>query len=366
MAYLYVILSFLSLSLWAQTPVLRSRASDIDGFPASAMCFFSNNEMGIHQAELVLHFTCVGEDLHDELWIGSRQLIHSSSGRLFNTAISDGTHVFVTEYDEFSTRVLWKIENEKTTAFELPAAWGDVQIHSVVSRGHDHILFTMTDSQGLNVQGEWCSGEWRINTSRGVSYFFDAAASDQLITQKVRLGAPREWSEERPDAIEISLAPNFIPQIVVRDQQSDPQSPYLGFYNFTVVNASRWAVFAKTERGPVAIVGYRLNWREIPLYSFFSSVDFWPPAITESGKFVLRAKHNDGTYGLWIFENEQPRLLLKAGDQVHTDRGLGQMSDTLFYNAPMAFRESVFIGVGLEQNASRESLGQGIIEFSLR
>lgn len=343
---------------------LVARASDRDGFPARPLCFFSNHKLTAFQGELLVKYTCLGaEDVEQELWrLGKTPelLLRSSPGQLLGDPIVARDEIFVVEFSELKSEVLWQLGREPR-AHKIP---GDLRfVADGVALGDEHLRLRVTDTAGNSTTREWLRGVWLVGPERQVSYYFAPAASPQISLQKLRLGASGEWDEARPDVIELSLAPDFKPHIVLSDRDADPASPWLGFWNFSVVNGSRWMVIARSEAGPVALSGEGRDYRVIKLHEHLRELDFWPGAVGEDGKVIVRGTSHTGQYGLWEIA-ASARLLLTLDDPVATDLGLARVGPVLFYTAPLAIGGKVFIGTGLVEWGSSTSLGQGILAVS--
>lgn len=361
---LYLSLLALSLPLWAKRELIL-RASDVDGFPARPLCFISNNKMSTHQGVLLVKYTCLdGEDVSSELWLMDKtpkRLLQSESGNLLSDPTSSGEDIFIVEFNEGGSAHLWQL-GLQVVAHKIPF---EIQfIHDLVSIGVEQLKMRTTSIDGLVLQWSWHKGVWKKAADRGVSYYFSPGHSSELILQKQRLGLEGEWDESQPDIISLAQAPDFIPQVIAQDRDSDPSSKFLGFSNFSIVNGNRWLAIARTEEGDVALIGHGDKYYTRSLAEHFRSLDFWQPALTSDGRVVVRGSTHAGEYGLWILE-EKPRVLLKMGDTLMTDQGLARVGNILFYNAPLVIGEKVYIGVGLEDFSWGSPLGQGIVALSI-
>lgn len=361
---LYLALFALSLPLWAKRELIL-RASDVDGFPARPLFFISNNKLNAHHGALLVNYTCLdGDDVSSELWLMEqtpKRLLQGQSGNLLTDPVSSGELIFIVEFNEGRSTTLWQLGDE-VIAHKIPA---EIQsIHHIMSVGDSHLRMHITTIEGDLLQWQWFRGKWQKLTETGASYYFTPGQSQELILQKIRLGNQGDWDESQPDIIALSQAPNFNPIVVAQDRDSDPNSDFLGFSNFCIVNGKRWLAIARTERGDVALIGDGESYRTRSLSEHFRSLDFWQPALTRDGRVIVRATTHAGEYGLWILE-DSPRALLRMGDTLMTDLGLARVGKTLFYNAPLVMGEKVFVGVGLEEFSWGTSLGQGIIALSI-
>lgn len=361
---LYLALFTVALPLWAKRELIL-RTSDVDGFPARALCFISNNKMSSHQGTLLVKYTCLdGDDISSELWLMNKtpqRLLRGSSGHLLSDPVSSGDHVFIVEYNEGRSITLWQL-GPQVVAHKIPT---EIQfVHDLVGLGVEHLKMRTTSSSGVSSQWQWFKGVWNRESAGGVSYYFTPGHSQDLILQKQRLGPEGQWHESQPDVLSLAQAPDFLPKIIAQDQDSDPSSKFLGFSNFCIVNGKRWLAIARTEEGEVALIGEGDHFHTRSLSEHFRALDFWQPALTADGRVIVRATTHSGEYGLWILE-DNPRALLRIGDTLMTDQGLARVGKTLFYNAPWVIGGKVYIGVGLEEFSWGTSLGQGVVALSI-
>ncbi len=343
---------------------LWARVSDRDGYKIEANCFFSGHQPLFFQSGLLLRVNCYGEtDLYSQLLLIQKnaptQILHRSKlGNLLSEPATDGELIFVSEYNEAGTRALYQITNQSIQTITLPKSLLMLQGLSV-SQGH--LVARFQDRDGFSQQSIWANQNWIASSQREVSFYFQSQGSRQLMLQKIRRGSG-ELDESRPDEVVISLDGGVSFEVILRDRDADPMSPFLSFWNFSVVNLDRWVVIAKTERGEVAITGLgKKILNTISLYSQFESLDFWPAAIDSEGALYLRAKRM-GVHGLWRV-NQTIDLILTSGDTFRGDQDTQRVRfQTPFYNAPMIERNRLFIGVGVEDFNSSTFLGQALIE----
>ncbi|MBY0515932.1 MAG: hypothetical protein K2P81_03415 [Bacteriovoracaceae bacterium] len=360
--FVFITLSF---SAYSQKRELIVRASDVDGFPAQSNCFFSNNKMASHLEGLIVQYTCFGEEeIFSELWWVKnktyKKLFKTQAGNLLTSAVSDGESVFSVEFNEGGSVVLHQHDLITHTQHKINPNFPT--IHDLAALSKNHLWLRYTDQNGVIQEASFENGHWNTFNNRGVSYFFGASSNQKIMLQKVRLGERGDLNESQPDEIQIRLAPDFIPQTVLRDRDSDPNSLYLSFRNFSVVQDEYWSVMAKTENGEVLLIGKGLQLSTLNLSKHFREIDFWPWALTLEGTPILRAKNHQGVHALWIIENDSPRILLTLEDTVEN----AQVGDTLFYNAPLVMNERAYIGVGLKEFGGTTPLGQGILGLSIR
>lgn len=355
----------LSLLLNAEAKrVLWARVSDRDGHKIPANCFFSGHQPVLHQAGLLLRVNCYGEsDLYTQLlWIQksapTQEILRSKWGSLLSEPVSDGTSIFISEYNEAGTRQLYRIAAGQVQNFSLPKG---VQQLQGLSISQNILLARFQNQQGHSKQAFFKDGQWQELFERDVSFYFQPQASSKLVVQKIRRGAG-DLSENQPDEIQLSTDGGATFQTVIKDRDSDVNSEYLSFWNFSVVNGEWWLVIARTLEGDVAIVGRgeQISHRH-KLSGLFEKLDFWPGAIDLQGRVYLRAQRL-GVHGLWRV-GSSPELILRSGDTFQGDQDLQRVrQDTPFYNAPMIDQNRLFIGVGVEDFNSSTFLGQALIE----
>lgn len=358
-----LLLALFSFAALAEKRQLIARASDVDGFPARANCFFSNNKMVPHAGDLLIHYTCFSEgDMHAEIWsVGktqSRLLFKSRSGNLFSAPLSLGASVFVLEFNEGGTVGFFEF-NQQLIIHPLPKGFD--QLHDLAQIGGK--VWARGSQNGVMQALTFDGVKWTVESARGVSYFFSAASSPEIFLQKVRLGEAGELNESQPDLMLLGV--DGVMHVALADRNADPKSKYLGFWNFSVVLGSKWLAIARTEKGDVAVVGDTLSKSEIELFLHFKSIDAWPAALTSDGAVIIRGESWAGVKGLWKSEADGFKLILTHEDTLMTDLGLAVVGETLFYNAPVADTKRVYIGVGLREFGGRTPLGQGVVGISL-
>ena len=349
-----ILLCLLSTSAFAQKIVVF--AGDTLGYPADPLCYFSNSKMIAHPEGFLVKYACFGRsELYGELWLvrGEKSVLiaQSSPGNVLGDPVVLDDKIYVTEFNELRTEKFFQYDGE-LREFPLPANGIDVRGFAPVD---GKLLFRYIDEEGMSGEGTWADGQWSLLPKRGISYFFTAGWSSEVVVQKVRLG---DLSESSPDHIEIRRAPDFTPIVVAQDQDQDPSSPFKGFFNYAVASGKRWVMTASTDKGVVALKGMLDSYEVVELYKFFRSVDSWPATISDDGAVIIRAQHLDGRYGLWKVTTDA-KLLLQTGDVID---GLGAGS-VLFYNAPLMSNGKVLIGIGLEKDGG--SVGQGIVSLPL-
>lgn len=344
---------------------LLTFASDINGFPAPGLCYFSNNKLVPHKTGFLTNYTCFnGPDIHGEIWFvsptGNNKLLFTAEeGRLLTDPITDGGKIYSLEYTEVDTKFLHS--HDLVTAKKEAIPWANTHVNSISLFG-DSLWLRYRDENGNFGEGTWKSGVWTKSPSRGVSYFFNSAATPKMLVHKIRMGAHGEIDENRPDVIQVRLAPSFNTVDVLKDQDADPSSPFLWFANYIVANGDQWLVISKTSTQTLAIVGKRTSYKTIPLDGTFKNIDQYPGALTDKGNLVLRATHRDGRYGVWIYRNGKFDLILSEGNEITYQDQTIFTAKPLFYTAPVAQGESVLVGVGLSDGT--KLIGQGVIRIT--
>jgi hypothetical protein len=287
-----------------------------------------------------------------------------AEGRQLGDPIVSGDEIYLVESDDQQALFIWQIVENEKRAHPLPVkSW---RVHGGVGLGAGQLLLRATGPSGEMRELLWHNSGVQTLSDRGVSYYFTASASSELVVQKNRLGLSRQWDESRPDVIEVRRAPEFRPQIVLADRDADPASPYLGFWNFSVVQGSQWCVIARRLEGEVAVIGDGQTLREVKLYQHFTRLDFFPPALTSDGTVVMRAERA-GVHALWaISPAGEVRELLRHGDTVMTDLGVAVLQNSLFVTPVVAQGQSVAVGVSLQEMGSQTHWGQGLLKILVR
>jgi hypothetical protein len=371
MKKLLILLAFLFSSFSsAQKLELKVFASDQGGWPAGALCFFSNNKMTAFEDSLLVHYTCLGgSDIYDEMWLinarEQRLVVRAEMGNLLSTAILIDDVIYMTEFTESETVKIWRDQKGSLTSISIPPELKNSHLHDLASLGHE-LWFRYTNlSTRDHGEGVFENGQLKILPHRDVGYFYGATSNAEMFIQKVRKAAPPHLVEKFPEEIEIRRAPDFLPVTVIKDQASDPASPYMTLRNHTVLNHHFWAATAQTKDGIVIILGDSLYHRDINLSKNFKDIDYWPGTLSEDGHFIFRGTHRDGRIGLWILKDDVPELILTSHDEVHVGQQKTWVSShTLFYCAPEYGEGGVYIGVGLDREDGQQ-IGQGVVKISL-
>ncbi len=300
--------------------------------------------------------------MHAEIWqVGKTktQLVFKSRpGNLFSAPLSLASSVFVIEFNEGGSVGFFEFNGQLT---QHPLPKGFDQLHDLASFSGK--VWARGSQNGVMQALTFDGVKWTVESARGVSYFFSASSSLEIFLQKVRLGDAGELGEGQPDLMLLGI--DGVMHVALSDRDADPQSKYLGFWNFSVVQGSKWLAIARTEKGEVAVIGDKLSKTEIELFKHFKTLDAWPAALTADGSVIIRGESWTGIKGLWKSEAGGFRLILTHEDTLMTDLGLAVVGETLFYNAPVADTERVYIGVGLREFGGRTPLGQGVIGISL-
>lgn len=364
MKYLFLFLAaFLQLSAHARVGELIVWASDQGGYPAEAMCFFSNSEMVIHQDGILAKYTCLGkEDIYGEVWyVGpdkkNKLLLRSQLGHLIGDTISRYDKVFMTEFDEGQTIALWEHDLQTPKKHELPAFLKRSMIQDIAFFKGTSLWMRIKGPDGLYQEGVFDQGQWSLLPERGVSFHFASTQTESFIAQVVRLGAPGETEESRPDYIQIRRAPEYKAELILGDKDSDPASPFKSFRNIMSSQGKYWFIIARTDEGEVAIRGEGLSYEVIPLYKQFKTLDYWQGTLLNDGSMILRGTLHDGTKGLWLVKENSPMPIIVSTDSLEVSEGTFSISNSMFYNAPISDGTHVFIGLGIQ------NVAQGIFKF---
>lgn len=359
--FIFLLAYFFHLQAFAHEGKLLAVASDTGGFPADALCFFSNSQMNLSPTGLLIRYTCLGRDeIYNEMWqLGpdSTQLLaESGPGNYFTdpTVIDDKVYFF--EFNEIRSEALVEVSNNRARKMNIPQEFKDSVLTGISKRG-SQVIFRYTTSAGQNGEGQLIADTFSKLPNRDVDFYHIPAFSRSMTIQKLTL--------EKGEAIEVRLAPDFSPRRIIQSTSLNPSSLFSSFANYMVLNDDRWVVMAQTPAGPAAIIGEKDTFKVRLLGGLFQRIDFWPGAITKSGRYILRATRN-GVNGLWLLQDE-PILLIKAGDVIKAkDTELVTTKESLFYNSPLIdHNDQIYIGVGLALKENDPPLIQGIIEFPL-
>lgn len=358
---LTLVLLFSTLSL-AKSPGIIAVATDQGGFPAKALCFFSNNYMTSHPEGLLVLYTCLGgPDINSEIWLvnGSPKNIGvSKMGNLFSEAFVRGNTIYFFEYNEFRTVALWKYENSTLTSQKLPAELGSSHVHGLALLG-DQFYFTYTDHDtGVNGEGIY-RDDFVILPKRDPEFFWKAGANGELMIQKTKLAVGEQ--------VELRTKMHPEPVVILRDNKVDPASPFTVLRNQFALRGTKWATIAKTAKGLVLVRGDGASFTLEDLSAHFSDIQYWPPALTDDGEVIFRGTDHNKLFALWGFKDGVKRVIVGPGTEI------GEGSETvvtstraLMYNAPVIDQAgNLFIGVGLRNPDESADFGQGILKLDL-
>ncbi len=365
--FLFLVFSPLS---FAQVLELKVFASDSGGWPAGALCFFSNNKMTAFEDSLLVHYTCLGgSDIFDEMWLinarEQRLVVRAEVGNLLSTAILIDEEIYMTEFTETQTVKIWRDQKGSLSSLSIPKELKNSHLHDLANLGHK-LWFRYTNLESRDHgEGVMVDGVLKILPHRGVGYFYGASSNSEMFIQKVRKVTATNLVESYPEEIEIRRAPEFAPVTVLRDQSADPASPFLSLRNHTILKNHFWAATAQTKEGVVLILGEDLTYQEFNLSKNFKEIDYWPGTLSNEGDFIFRGTHRDGRIGLWILKDGKLQLLLTTHDEISVGQQKTWVSKhTLFYCAPEYGDGGVYIGVGLDREDGNQ-IGQGVIKISL-
>ena len=347
----------------ATSPELLVFASDGNGFPADALCFFSNEKMTVFEDGLLVHYMCLGrEDIYGEIWKvtpAKNQLIaRSDIGNLLTDAIVFKNKIYTLEFNEMRSLKLYENSGDETTSYDVPADFKSHHIHDVTGRG-ENLVFRFRSSDGDFGEGVFKDGSFtRLPARDDVTFYHVAAFNQQIALQKI--------TNDKAERIELRRAPDFAPVTVLQNKVADPYSPFKQFFNTVTVQGEYWAVDATTDSGRTIIIGRGTEYKTINVSALFKNIDLWFGALTVNGDYVIRATGKDGVRGLWLLQ-EEPKLLFAAGVEVKVENtNVVVTKDALFFNSPIInSKNELFIGAGLGENADGEVMGQGIVKFGL-
>lgn len=343
---------------------LIARVSDRDGFKIEANCFFSGNQPVLYQSGLLLRVSCYGgEDLYSQLlFISStaqtKVLVQSSPDHLLSEPVTNGREIYVSEFNAAGTKALYLLNDQGVLNIKMPS---HVQMVRGLALSSETLIMRYQDQSGLSQQVLLVNSQWLFQNEKQVSFYFQPAASESLVVQKVRLGSQGELAESQPDEIRLSSDGGLNFKTVLQDQDADSTSAILSFWNFSVVNGNRWVVIARTSQGNVAITGEGSKTQWISLDEF-EKIDFFPPAIDGEGRVYLRATLRRVS-GLWRV-GAKTELILRAGDTLQGERDMLRVRPEI-YNAPYLQGQRLFLGVGVEDFNSSTFVGQALVELSI-
>ncbi len=175
------------------------------------------------------------------------------------------------------------------------------------------------------------AAEASLDINSPYSFLFTPSFNNQRqIAGKVRLGAPGQFGEDRPDQIRIFNADGSS-VLIAEDRDSNSASPFTSFDNSVSLTANGLVAFtvrlSDNSRGvyisdgtnPIAIA--TTNDPEI------SDIEFFGPAANETGLVAFRAKDENGLRAIWVGDGTTLRRVVGEHDLVDTDLGLARIDE---------------------------------------
>jgi hypothetical protein len=358
-----LIFSFLfSLSLYAQKLELKAFASDQNGFPADALCFFSNNQLTPHPQGMLVLYTCLGgSEIYAELWQlkadKPRMIVRSKEGNLLTPPFLLGGKIFVMEFSEFETEKLWEDQSGVVIGHSIPAAYKNAYIHDMASLGNKLWFRYSNKPEGIHGEGFY-DGSFHNLPARKVEFFYKPNSNGKELIVKTKTASG--------DQVEIRKLGQE-PVMILKENTATEKTPYQHIRPYFAYNNNQWvgiATMLDKKLGLISIRNGKVTNQN--LSSCFKEIDYWPPALNSKGELIVRARHHDGRFGVWKFYQGQCSLLLGKGAEIRIkNEVLRSSSKSLLYNSPVVDENNrVWVGVGLEDPAQHEDIGQGIIRIN--
>ncbi len=355
--FVLVVLSTLS---HARDPKLVAVATDSGGFPAKALCFFSNNYMVPHPDGLLVQYTCLGgPDLNSEIWLLSEKPQNigvSEMGNLFTEPFVRGKSIYFFEYNEFKTLALWIFKEGVLSSQKLPPELQSSHVHDFALVG-DTFYFRYTDRAAGNHGEGIYTDSFKILPARGPEFFWKSASNGTIMLQKTKLASG--------EVVELRTKDNHNPVVILRDRNADPASPFLTLRNQFATHGNRWASFTKTVSGLSLIRGENGKYSVEDLSKLFKDAQYWPPALSSDGEVIFRGTDINDQFALWGYKNGVKRLVLGSNQEISVEsETVITSSRSLLYNPPVFDREgNLYIGVGLRSPDDSADFGQGILSL---
>lgn len=344
----------------ASDPKIIAVATDSGGYPAKALCFFSNNYMVPHPEGLLVLYTCLGgPDFSSEIWLvndAPKSIGTSTMGNLFSEPFVRGNDIYYFEYNEFRTLALWKYSDGVLTSEKLPAELAGCHVHDFALLG-DTFYFRYTNhDDGTYGEGTY-TNEFKVLPNRGPTFFWKASFNGEVMIQKTKLA--------NGEAIELRTKANPEPVVILRDSKADITSPFLVLRNQFAINGTKWATVATTKKGLTLIRGEGNSYTTEDLSSTFKDIQYWPPALAKSGEIIFRATDMNKTFALWGFNNGVARVIVGSEQEItEGTETVVTSSRALLYNPPVIdAKGNLYIGVGLKSQGANADFGQGILSL---
>ncbi|MES2526579.1 MAG: hypothetical protein V4598_05805 [Bdellovibrionota bacterium] len=357
---LLIALFLLSTLAFARDPKIVAVATDSGGYPAKALCFFSNNHMVPHPEGLLVLYTCLGgPDLNSEIWLVKdkpTQIGVSEMGNLFSEPFVRNGVIYFFEFNEFATLNLWIFQDGVLISQKLPENLKGAHVHDFALVG-DTFYFRYTNrASGEHGEGEF-KDSFTVLPSRGPEFFWKASANGEIMLQKTKLASG--------EAVELRKRDAQVPVVILRDQKADPTSPFLSLRNQFGLSGNRWVSFARTEKGLTLIRGENESFTMENVSAIFKDSQFWPPALSKDGEVIFRGTDMNGQFALWGYKDGVKRLVLGSGQVIQDEsESVVTSSRSLLYNSPVFDKDgNLFIGVGLRAPEASADFGQGILSL---
>lgn len=350
---------FHSLTFAASEPRLIAFASDQGGYPAKALCYFSNNYMNPHPQGLLVLYTCLGgPEINSEIWLvdeNSKHIATSAFGNLFSEPFVRGDEIFFFEFNEFETVKFFRFAQGVLTELPLPLEFNNTHLHELALIGNKFIFRWTNHETGEHGEGIY-DGSFKVLPSRGIGFFWKPSTNGQIMIQKTKL--------ESGEVVELRTSESS-PTVILKDRKADANSPFLFLRNQFALNGSKWATVATTEKGLTLIRGEGTNFTTEDLAAHFKDIQHWAPALASDGEIIFRGTDHNKEFALWGFNNGVKRKVLGSGMEIiEGTETVITSSRALLYNSPVFDASGkLFIGVGLRSPDSSVDIGQGIVEL---
>jgi hypothetical protein len=336
-------------------PELVVVATDNGGYPAKALCYFSNNYMVPHPKGLLVLYTCFGgPDINSEIWLVNEKPVQigvSTMGNLFTEVFVRGEDMYFFEFSEFETVALWKYHDGVLTSQKLPANLKDSHVHELTVLG-DKFYFTYTNHESMTYgEGIYDGTNFTLLPNRGQSFLWKGVSNSELMLQKAKY--------ETGEVIELRTRDNTSPVVVL----SNTDYPVLR--NQFALRGDHWATFAKNAKGLVLIRGVGTKTTSEDISGVFKDIQYWAPALASDGEVIFRGTDINNEFALWGYKDGVKRKIVGANQEITVETETVITSSTsLLYNSPAIDEKgNLFIGVGLRSPGAESDFGQGILKL---
>ncbi len=336
-------------------------ASDTAAFPAPIHCYFSNSKFSFFQDELLVPYTCLGgKDIYTEIWKvspkGSSLIFRSREGNLLKSAYVWNKGIYTLEYSEFNSISIHEYKNGVNKEIKIPTNLASGHLHDLAPMGNC-LWFRYTDhNQGIHSEGCYQNGKFELEENAAGVYFHHAHATEKFMIQKMQT---RQGSY-----LQIRMAPDYIPQTIMKESGLDPESRISHIRNLIAVNDSLWGVLLTTDKGLALATGTGTSYEVKDLSSQFKDADYWNGDINSKGEYVMRATDKSGKKALWKVGKTRSQLLITDGDKVSRDGYDFTLNKNHLFMGPPAIdsQDRIYIGVGLDF-FDEKAIGQGILKL---